>query len=141
MGAAVRGDEVGEGEGNESVRTGTVRRIMRVDNQLKPIQAEAVPLLGKACELFIGHLVGQAVDRVLSEHRHTILYSDLQMLSALDSPLKFLEPLLPSLDKLREEHSARTAVAAADAADLMARRDKAKFKAQEPQTTLDRTIL
>jgi hypothetical protein len=139
MCAAVRGEDAGEEEGFESVRTGTVRRIMRVDNQLKPIQAEAVPLLGKACELFIGHLVGQAADRVLGEHRHNILYSDLQRLSALDSPLKFLEPLLPSLENLREEHIARTAIAAADArtavadaADMMGRRDKAK---------LDRTVL
>ena len=86
---------------NEVIRTGTIRRIMKIDKDVKMTGLEAVNLVSKATEHFLGLLVDTCVEIADNDGRKTVKYSDV-VAAAKDLPeFDFLNELLPNIEKMK----------------------------------------
>jgi histone H3/H4 len=68
-----------------------VKRVMKIDDEVKQVQQEAVVLVGKATELFLAKLAGKAFDHASKEERRQIKYDDLYNARLEDPNMLFLK--------------------------------------------------
>mmetsp|Transcript_10850 Transcript_10850/g.18493 ORF Transcript_10850/g.18493 Transcript_10850/m.18493 type:complete len:134 (+) Transcript_10850:3-404(+) len=87
-------------DGEEIIRAGTIRRIMKVPSEVKMTGSEAVHLVCKATELFVSEIVDRSVARAAEDGRKVVRYSDVAD-CVKDSPnLETFVELLPDLATL-----------------------------------------
>mmetsp|Transcript_20072 Transcript_20072/g.33139 ORF Transcript_20072/g.33139 Transcript_20072/m.33139 type:complete len:307 (-) Transcript_20072:468-1388(-) len=89
-----------EGEG-ETIRTGTIRRIMKLDRDVKMTGSEAVFLVSKATELFVSDFVMRTLETASKEDRKLVKYTDLVSTVTSTPQLDFLADLLPDINKIK----------------------------------------
>jgi len=85
----------------ETIRTGTIRRIMKLDKDVKMTGSEAVFLVSKATELFVSEFVLKAYEKAKGENRKLIKYQDLASTTKDELNLDFLVDLLPDISKIK----------------------------------------
>ncbi|GBG33381.1 Nuclear transcription factor Y subunit C-1 [Hondaea fermentalgiana] len=86
--------------GEELIRAGTIRRIMKVPNEVKMTGSEAVHLVCKSTELFIGDLLDRAMEKALKDNRKVVRYQDLADCVRESPNLDPFVELLPDLATL-----------------------------------------
>mmetsp|Transcript_13884 Transcript_13884/g.18029 ORF Transcript_13884/g.18029 Transcript_13884/m.18029 type:complete len:328 (-) Transcript_13884:205-1188(-) len=82
----------------ERIRSGTIKRIMKIDKDVKITAAEAVFMASKATELFLGKMMTTVHEDALSKAKKGVIqYSDLAKAVKKHAELGFLEDILPEV--------------------------------------------
>ena len=69
----------------------SIRRIMKLDDEVKSVQQEAVWLIGKATEIFLENLSKQSYEQSIKRGGRMIRYEDVADARTADANLSFLE--------------------------------------------------
>jgi len=89
-----------DGNDTEVIRAGTIRRIMKLDKDVKMTAAEAVFLVSKATEHFVASLIEKTIEKAKSEDRKLIKYQDLAACAKENPQMAFLCDLLPDIAEI-----------------------------------------
>ncbi|CAK8992274.1 Uncharacterized protein SCF082_LOCUS3036 [Durusdinium trenchii] len=88
-----------EGEG-EVIRSGTIKRIMKLDKDVRMTSAEAVFLVSKASEIFLGECAVRALDNANGRNQKLVVkYQDLCKVLRETERFAVLKELLPDISK------------------------------------------
>mmetsp|Transcript_5424 Transcript_5424/g.7056 ORF Transcript_5424/g.7056 Transcript_5424/m.7056 type:complete len:112 (+) Transcript_5424:78-413(+) len=85
----------------------SIKRIMKLDTDVKQVQHDATYVVGKATELFLAELAQTTYKRAKNHHRNCI---DIQDISAQQTTTKFsfLKSLLPFISEELEAPNSKT---------------------------------
>lgn len=78
-----------------SIPKNSIKRIMKLDDDVKQVQSEAVFLVGKATELFLAGLARESYEVSQKDDRRQIKYDHLVDVRLADEKLAFLKHILP----------------------------------------------
>lgn len=82
----------------ELIKAGTIKRIMKIDKNVKMTGSEAVYLVSKATELFLGRIMQKAVStRTSNPQAKSIHYNDVARTVRENPEMDFLVDLLPEV--------------------------------------------
>mmetsp|Transcript_1231 Transcript_1231/g.2638 ORF Transcript_1231/g.2638 Transcript_1231/m.2638 type:complete len:122 (+) Transcript_1231:204-569(+) len=80
-----------------SIPRNSVKKIMKLDEDVKQVQQEAVIMVAKATELFMAKLAKQAHQHAVSEGRRQVKYDDILAARLEDESMTFLKHIIPEL--------------------------------------------
>ena len=87
-----------QGGYEELIKAGTIKRIMKIDKNVKMTGSEAVYLVSKATELFLGRIMQKAVSNHSTNPQvKSIHYNDVARTVRENSEMDFLVDLLPEV--------------------------------------------
>eukprot|EP00005_Dracoamoeba_jomungandri_P003655 CAMPEP_0174252042 /NCGR_PEP_ID=MMETSP0439-20130205/1680_1 /TAXON_ID=0 /ORGANISM="Stereomyxa ramosa, Strain Chinc5" /LENGTH=345 /DNA_ID=CAMNT_0015332521 /DNA_START=95 /DNA_END=1132 /DNA_ORIENTATION=- len=135
-------DELSSFKGKSGLPLARIKRIMKFDEDVKMISAEAPVLFAKACEVFILELTLRAWIHTEENKRRTLQRNDLAMAISRNDTFDFLIDIVPrdeSLKKRQGEELARQTVMAPELQQyyfqLAQQQQQAMFAQQAPADT------
>eukprot|EP00741_Cyanophora_paradoxa_P003276 tig00000691_g3184.t1 len=84
-----------EDEKKATLPLARIKRIMKMDGDVKQVSQEAYALVGKATELFLERFARAAFENTQSEKRKTIAYKDLSQVVKQTDEMEFLFDIIP----------------------------------------------
>eukprot|EP00824_Muranothrix_gubernata_P016020 TRINITY_DN33356_c0_g1_i1.p1 TRINITY_DN33356_c0_g1~~TRINITY_DN33356_c0_g1_i1.p1 ORF type:complete len:278 (-),score=74.66 TRINITY_DN33356_c0_g1_i1:23-814(-) len=82
--------------------TTRVKRIMRADPDVRNVKPEAVAVMARAAELFVGYIARASAQQARARGRKTIAYQDLAVVVKDDDLLVFLHDIVPQKKTKKE---------------------------------------
>lgn len=74
---------------------GSVKRVIKIDKDVRLVAADAVLVITKATELFLEKLGMSAFERAQKDNRKMVKYEDVAAARAADENLEFLDGIIP----------------------------------------------